>query len=479
MTLVWSIVALAVVLLLGTTLLAACLPGAGGERERGRLPWLIGAGFHVGVFALTSTMRAEAAIGVPFGVVSIGAPALAIAVACAALARRRGSLHALAWRESLATLRLADATRGVRVAWFALLAWIALRVALLASEAALRPLYAWDAWSVWATKAKTFFAMRTIVPFVDTGAWNTSTVAVWFDAGPHQPVTLPLLQAWVATAGGTWDDAAAALPWVAFLLALVLVVYGEVRRRGAAPLHALVAAWLVGSLPLLGTQVALAGYADLPLAAAFSLGTLAGLRAIATRAPVDAVAAVAALVLVGTCKQSGWVWLVVALPGFAAAVLGSAFHRRIGIALVVFALAVVGIAARFPHFAIGPVSFAYAPVWETFAVESVLFANWHLLALGIVGVAALERRRLIDERMAPLTLIVAAGAIWIAMLAAFPSVRAWGADSLGLNRAVLVLAPLAIAWMAIAILPSPRQPAPVAAPSPEPEPEGETASQAA
>jgi hypothetical protein len=37
------------------------------------------------------------------------------------------------------------------------------------------------------------------------------------------------------------------------------------------------------------------------------------------------------------------------------------------------------------------------------------------------------------------------------MLTAFPGVRYWGADGLGLNRAVLVLAPLAIVWMVVAL----------------------------
>ena len=66
--------------------------------------------------------------------------------------------------------------------------------------------------------------------------------------------------------------------------------------------------------------------------------------------------ALAALMLVATSKSSAWTWLVVVLPGFAAAALGTAWHRRIGILLVVASLAVVGIAARFPAFALGPVA---------------------------------------------------------------------------------------------------------------------------
>jgi hypothetical protein len=265
--------ALGLVLVAGIALVAACLASAAEASEPGRLAWLPGAGWLVGVLALTVLMRAEAAVGVPFGPASIGLPMLALAVVAAALARRRVAPMSH-WRGSLA-LPGDVGTGAARLAWVGLLAWIVLRIALLAVEVALRPLYAWDAWSNWATKAKTFFAMRTIVPFVDTAGWTTSTTPVWFDAAPWQPVTLPLVQAWMATAAGVWDDASSALPWVAFFVSIALVVYGEVRQRAAPPLHALVAAWLAASLPLLDTQVALAGYADLPLAAAFTLGVLA------------------------------------------------------------------------------------------------------------------------------------------------------------------------------------------------------------
>ncbi|MEO8485589.1 MAG: hypothetical protein ABI585_04550 [Betaproteobacteria bacterium] len=485
MSITLLVLALLAPLLAGASLLAACGTGEGTDRGPGMLPWTLGAGFVAGVLVLTSIMRIDAWIGVPFGIASIGGPVLALTAIFAWMAKRRGVAPARAWAASLRTLAGQDLAKPARLAWLALVAWIAVRLALLLAEVALRPLYAWDAWSVWATKAKVFYAMRTVVPFADLAGWTSATTPVWFDAAPLQSRMLPLLQAWIATAIGAWDDASVALPWWLFLVALILVVYGEIRRRGAPPLHALVAAWLAGSLPLLGMQVALAGYADLPLAAAFTLGALAGVRAVRTRVPADIVAAGAALASLALMKSSGWAWIVVALPGLVAVALPRRWHRRIGVLLVVAAIAVVGIAARFPNLAFGPVSFDYAPVWETLASDGVLLANWHLLAFGIIGTILLRRRRLVDAEMAPLTLILAAGSIWIAALAAFPALRLWGADFLGLNRAILVLAPFAIAWMAVAILDAPAEavesveaPADAApaqgatiAPSPEPTPE--------
>jgi hypothetical protein len=144
--------------------------------------------------------------------------------------------------------------------------------------------------------------------------------------------------------------------------------------------------------------------------------------------------------------------------------------------VLVAAIAIAGIAARFPKLAIGPVSFVYAPVWDSFVTDSVLLANWHLVALGVAGTLALRFRRIVDADMAPLSLILAAGALWIATLVAFPSLRLWGADFLGLNRATLVWVPFAIAWMAIAMLDAPAE-ATQAEPAPEIAPELDVATE--
>lgn len=437
---------------IGDALLAACVRDGRAWREPGIFPWLAGAAWIVGAFLLTLVMRGVAMAGLPFSVASIGVPGLAIVTAAGLLAWRR---NGEGWRDTIGIVRDGVAARDLagaaRAAWFVLLAWLALRAAMLLVEVVERPIYPWDAWSAWATKAKVYFAERTIVTFGDAAQWMAAAPGTWYDAAPGQPATLPLVQAWIATAMGRFDDARVTLPWWLWFVALLLVTYGEARRRGVGRLPSLAAAWFAGSLPLMGAQVALAGYADLPTAAAFTLGALAGARAVRTRAPVDALAATLALAAAASMKTSGWVWVVIALPGLAAAALGPAWTRRIAIAIPALAVGVVAVGARFTDLSIGPVSLAFDPVFAALGTDGVLLANWHLLALGAVGTIVFAWRRLLDPAVAPLTLVVAAGAAWIGLLGAFPWLRNWGADSLGLNRVVLALAPVVSIWMVVAL----------------------------
>lgn len=448
MTILLLLVALALPAILGIAMLALLIRREPGTPGPGVSLWIAGAGIAIGVLAVTLVLRALAAASIPFGFVSAVTPVAIATIALAALAARgRGRAAEVALNDVAGTLFARDHRGFGRIAWLAAVAWIALHAALLLAEVAVRPVYAWDAWSAWTTKAKTWFAMGTLVPFMDAAGWASATVPAWFDARPTAPATAPLMQVWVATVLGRWDDALANLmAWLCYV-AIVLAVAGETRRRGASAGVTLVAAWLVASLPLLGTQVALAGYADLPLTMFATVGALAGLRAFATRVRADAATAVVALGGAIATKELGWVWVVVFTPGFVAAALGPARYRSIGIVLAVVALAVVGVSARGANLAWTHGLFAYDPLGPSFAAESVLYANWHLLAPGLLAAGIFGGRRIASPDVAPLGFALLAGAMWIAALVAFPALRYAGADALGIQRAVLVLVPLAVVWM--------------------------------
>jgi hypothetical protein len=292
---------------LGIALLLAARDAATPLDGPGECAWIAGTGYLAGAVALTLWMRLLSQIGIPFGVASIGLPLLALAVAIALVAVRRAGSGGL-----IAPVRraLAPPVPGgiVRVVWWALLAWMALRFALLALELAWRPLFPWEAWIGWATKARVWFEYGRITPFVDTDAWLAAGGSAWFDAAPGNPATLPLLHVWACIALGRWDDALMNWPWWQMAVALALLLYGGARRLDATAPEALVAAYFVTSLPLANAHVALAGYADLPLAACFTAAALSLLRWGESKSPLDAALAVFFAACCPLVKPFGAIW---------------------------------------------------------------------------------------------------------------------------------------------------------------------------
>lgn len=165
----------------------------------GTTPWIVGCAWFVGTFALTLWMRALSLADVPFSVTSVGAPLAVVVVAGLWLARRNARVQGLlSWRDHLATLAGGGIKGWQRALWLLLLAWIALRFALLLGEVLVRPLYPWDAWTQWSTKARVWFELRTMAPFLPAGEWM-------------HPGTLGLLQTWESQTPNSRGSTMAAL----------------------------------------------------------------------------------------------------------------------------------------------------------------------------------------------------------------------------------------------------------------------------
>ena len=418
------------------------------EVERpGELAWIAGAGYLIGAFAVTLWMRLMSVVHIDFGFASIGVPLLAIATGlwAWALRRSRGAV-ASALRASLDVLPGRGLTGWRRVAWFALLAWIALRFALLLSEIAWRPLYPWDAWTQWATKTRVFFELKRIVPFAYADQWFASDGRVYFDASPNYPLTVPLLQVWSSIAYGQFDDSLMNLPWWQIGIALACIVYGTLRRVGYAPLPALTGTWIVASLPLENVHVALAGYADLPMAAYYAAAALAAVRALQSRGIGDAIVAVILIAACPTIKTPGIVWALTLLPAIVFTLAGR-YGLRIVVAGFVLALVTFGVLAQSAPVILGyRLHLDFAPDWTALGQSFFLLDNWHLLWYGVIAVAVLGRRQLLAPNIAPLTIVLVAGSLFLLLVFGFTNARAWVADQTTINRAVLHLAPLAALW---------------------------------
>ena len=365
--------------LLGIAALAATRDTKRAADSPGEIAWIVGAGYLTGAFMLTLWMRALSLAGLAFDRVVIAAPLLLVTAALGWIAwRRHRDTAPAAIRGALrGLLAPPHATRAIRIAWQLLLAWIALRYVLLALEVVWQPLYPWDAWIQWATKARVWYEQGRIVPFARSEAWFAAGGAVWFDASPEYPPTMPLLQVWSCVALGRWDDSLMNAAWWQFSLALTTAVYGALRSQEIDALPALVGAFLVASLPLANVHVALAGYADLPMAVYYTGAALAFLRWTQSRSPRDAGLAVFLAVACTQIKVPGLIWALTLLPGVVVALLPRQGPKvvAIGLAVVLFALAVLA--------QTHPVVFNYRlhldfdPAWRAVGETQFLLGNWH------------------------------------------------------------------------------------------------------
>jgi hypothetical protein len=432
--------------------MAALLAARGAGRPLaapGEFPWFLGAGYLAGALLLTLWMRALSLVGVRFGIASIALPLLAIAAALTLLAWRRGGGATLAGmtREAFAPPAITGVARAL---WWGLLAWIALRFALLAVEVASRPLFPWEAWIGWATKARVWFEFGRITEFVEAREWFAASGAAWFDASPANPATLPLLQVWACIALGRWDDALMNWPWWQIAVALSVAVYGGLRRLGAALLEALVGAYFVASLPLANAHVALAGYADLPLAAYFTMAVLAFLHWVATRTVRDAAVAALFIAACPLIKVAGAALALTLLPGVLVALAPQQGRKLAAIALAVIASALTVLAQTTFVVAGRSLHLDFAPSWTSLSDSLFLLGNWNLLWYGVIGAALLAWRQSLVPPLLPLAAIVVASLFLVSIVFAFPGSAQWIADAASVDREMLLVAPLLVVFIVLA-----------------------------
>jgi hypothetical protein len=433
--------------LLGTgVLLAIGWPRIDADGHPDPAPWAlrIGYGYTVGALLLTLWMRATSAAGLGFGRLSIALP-LAIATA---------ALFAFAWRRGRITTpslaALATLPRWQQVVGALLLAWMVLRFGLLGAEVAWRPLYPWDAWVQWATKARVWYETGRLAPFVDPAQWLAGIPGAYTDASPNYPATVPLLQVWTCVMLGAWDDSAMNWPWLALLLSLCIAVYGVLRGESVPPLAALIGAYLVASLPLLDVHVALAGYADLPQAVVYALAALATYRWCMRRRGDDAALALFLGMMCILIKNPGIVWAATLLPAIVVTLMPRRGFRYMLIGGAAVALGIAVLAESGVTLMGYPFRLDFSPAWRELARTYLLMGNWNLLWYGVLVLCIASWKHLLRPPLLPLTAIVLSGAIFLFIVFSVSGAAVWMADLTTANRATLHLAPLLIAFAVIA-----------------------------
>lgn len=236
-------------------------------------PIVLGQGYLAGIFTTTLLIRVWdlSGIGFSFTVMS----ALLIALCALGLFLQRRGIERM---EARAALPEIGWQKAVVITLLALIAW---RYFSILQEVIVRPLYPMDAWMNWSPKAVTWFFNDALVNYVSPQQWLAHAPA---DGVVHTlgnwgawkyPPTVPLVQLWTMLGAQTHDHSLLFLPWWLLPISLGLALYGHLRLSGCPVLLATIACYLLLSLPYLNVHTALAGYADIWMASAFSLALFA------------------------------------------------------------------------------------------------------------------------------------------------------------------------------------------------------------
>lgn len=396
-------------------------------------PTLLGYGYLVGALATTLVMRMLDLLGLHLGFTNI-ALALVLLIALGIRAGRGTSWsrmgvdwHGLAgWHKA---------------AFAGLLGLVVIRLCGLGLEVIWQPLFPWDAWTAWATKARVWYELGHLVPFVPANIWLQRGGDFFTDAAPHYPPAIPLLQAWMCFGLGRWDDALMNLPWLMCAIALSMAFYGQSRQWGVAPLFAMMFTYFLLSLPMLDTHVALAGFADLFMGAVYGLAAFAFFHWARSR---EIWQGAMAILLGAGCllvKQSGIVWMLTLLPAFwvalapRAGLIGTLILGVLGAALLLFSQADLNLLDH-------SLKLAFNPVWRPLLDNVAILDNWHLLFYLVAAALFLSLPRLLAPAYLSMNVVMGAALIFILMIFFFTQTSAWVEDSTVVNRALLHLVPM-------------------------------------
>jgi hypothetical protein len=461
----WPAVAMA--LLLPTLFGAACWALLAGW-PRSRAGWLLaaGEGYLLGALLLGNALWLAGPVATDGLLWRWGAVLLVLAAA----------LGGLAWRGRAAASAAVTAppplARSERWLIAAAVAVLVLVGVMIAWQAVLLPTLTWDAWNAWLAKAKAWHHAGALLPVVDLTAWlQRAPAPVLSTVAAAYPEALPRFVAWVAAAGGSWRDGHAHLAWPVLWFALGAIVAGALRSRGLRWGVAVAAAGLLLTLPLVTAHAALAGYADLWLAAGLLAAGHHAARHAATGARRELVLALLFAALLPTIKLEGAVWMLLlvaaialwtlpprrrwALAGGGAllAVLALLLLPRVVLPVPGLGLVVVqGASITVP--VVGTLELFWRDVGATVAQSLFLLPNWSLLWYALPVVVAVRWRRLGDPGQGPVGAALAVGFGFLFVLFFFTDASRWAENLTSLNRLLLHAVPLLLVWATLLLDPA-------------------------
>jgi hypothetical protein len=230
---------------------------------------------------------------------------------------------------------------------------LAVHLVFIAVEIFTQAVYPWDAWLAWIYRAKAWFMTGDMAQVVSKSDWATATSTDIYTINAWRyPMFPSVIPYWAALSLGRWSETLVNLPVLFAGIAIGLAVYGQCRQHGISAQLSLITCYLLYSIPLFGTHIALAGYADIWMAAFTGLGFIALMRG-AIMSPGIArpgfqIVLGFLMILFGMgVKNEGSVWL---LAAFALLILATCRPRvPILMMVVVLVLALLAFALGITH----------------------------------------------------------------------------------------------------------------------------------
>lgn len=433
------------------------------EPAPGRWPMLLGYGYLFGTIGVARLLWLQGSLDWPL---SSGIPLTVsgLLLVAAVFLRVQGlSAAGQVWQPA----KKERLTLWQGLAFGLILVWVVARWVGLVFEVWWQPLFPWDAWTTWGARAKVWSELQILAPFVAPGAWladrtgTLHTISAW-----DYPATISLVATWPSLILGTWNETAANLPWLGVALALGLGFYGQARLWGASPLTAMVFVWLMMSIPLLNTHVALAGYADLWMATAYGLALMAFLQWLRTGDKRQGLLAILLMLICVAIKREGLVWVALFIPALLGAKLGKFSLLMLGGVLVTLGVLLWilgGIAFDVPGLGairlsadliqlpfVGEMRLENHAPWEPVLRHYFLYSNWHLFSyLVILSLVAASVSLWRDPDKA----WQRAGLIWVLgsfaalyFLFFWTDAYLWAVKATSINRLLLHFMPALMFW---------------------------------
>jgi len=347
--------------------------------------------------------------------------------------------------------------------WWLLVLLLVIRFCGLAFEELWRPLYPWDAWMNWAPKAKTWFELKELVPYVHPDSWPMQSMqsGAYTLANPKAstyPPLVPLVQLWAALGIGEWRDNWVNLPWLFAGIALIMAVYGQLHLLHIHPVWSMLTIYLLFSTPYINTHIALAGYAELWLAAFYTLGFLSFSRWVISGQRFQLLLTILMMIACILTKKPGMLWASTLMLGILFNMLSVRWRliTLVSCALVVALWWIMG-GIQFElsngqNFTFTPdelkidgamhYAFWYHPVGEYFARNLLVLENWHLIGwLILLGTLPIFVICIAHKRLLPIAIPIIFSSISIGLIFFFTNHYAAAIDSTTLNRAVFHILP--------------------------------------